>query len=50
MSIAILASIAFFLAIGINAFWSHRVLVVVYGIAAILLGVLALIGAGSINL
>lgn len=50
MELAFIASLAFFFAIGINVFWPHRVLAIIYGIAAILLGILALVGAGTLNL
>lgn len=50
MELAFIATLVFFFAIGINAFWPHRALVIAYGLAAILLGILALVGAGTLNL
>ena len=50
MDIAAIAFIVFFLAIGINAFYPHRALVIAYGIAAILIGIIGLIGGTALTL
>lgn len=47
MTIATLAILVFFFALGIGVFYPHRALTIAYGVAALVLGVLTLIGVGS---
>jgi hypothetical protein len=49
MDIGTLALAALFLAIGINAFFPHRVLFVIYGVAALLRGVVGLVSGTALT-
>lgn len=49
MELVAILSMTFFLSIGVSVFYPHRVLEIIYGVAALLLGALALLGAASIT-